>query len=82
MQVGNCKELLTLTPTPFRSADARYGPPRAIATTDKFQGQQNDYILLSLVRTKTVGHLRDVRRYGYIGIHACVCVCINMCIYI
>lgn len=29
---------------------------------DKFQGQQNDYILLSLVRTKTVGHLRDVRR--------------------
>ena len=29
---------------------------------DKYQGQQNDYILLSLVRTKTVGHLRDVRR--------------------
>lgn len=26
------------------------------------QGQQNDYILLSLVRTKAVGHLRDVRR--------------------
>lgn len=42
--------------------DARYGPPRAVATTDKFQGQQNDYILLSLVRTKAVGHLRDVRR--------------------
>jgi hypothetical protein len=29
---------------------------------DKYQGQQNDYILLSLVRTKAVGHLRDVRR--------------------
>ena len=29
---------------------------------DRFQGQQNDYILLSLVRTKLVGHLRDVRR--------------------
>lgn len=29
---------------------------------DKFQGQQNDYILLSLVRTRIVGHLRDVRR--------------------
>ena len=29
---------------------------------DKFQGQQNDYILLSLVRTESVGHVRDVRR--------------------
>lgn len=29
---------------------------------DKYQGQQNDIILLSLVRTKTFGHLRDVRR--------------------
>jgi intron-binding protein aquarius len=29
---------------------------------DKYQGQQNDYILLSLVRTYNVGHLRDVRR--------------------
>lgn len=28
---------------------------------DRFQGQQNDYILLSLVRTKAVGHLRYVR---------------------
>ena len=39
-----------------------YGMPAKIATTDKFQGQQNDYILLSLVRTKSVGHVRDVRR--------------------
>ena len=29
---------------------------------DRFQGQQNDYIILSLVRTRFVGHLRDVRR--------------------
>lgn len=29
---------------------------------DKYQGQQNDYILLSLVRTRAVGHIRDVRR--------------------
>lgn len=29
---------------------------------DRYQGQQNDYIILSLVRTKHVGHLRDVRR--------------------
>lgn len=33
-----------------------------MTTVDKYQGQQNDYILLSLVRTKAVGHLRDVRR--------------------
>ncbi|OTF73724.1 intron-binding protein aquarius-like protein [Euroglyphus maynei] len=38
------------------------GRPNKVTTVDKFQGQQNDYILLSLVRTKTVGHLRDVRR--------------------
>ncbi|CAN4106566.1 unnamed protein product [Withania somnifera] len=38
------------------------GPPHKVATVDKFQGQQNDYILLSLVRTRFVGHLRDVRR--------------------
>ncbi|UYV62253.1 AQR [Cordylochernes scorpioides] len=39
-----------------------FGSPHKITTVDKYQGQQNDYILLSLVRTKTVGHLRDVRR--------------------
>lgn len=33
-----------------------------MTTVDKFQGQQNDFILLSLVRTRFVGHLRDVRR--------------------
>jgi hypothetical protein len=33
-----------------------------VATVDKFQGQQNDFILLSLVRSRFVGHLRDVRR--------------------
>ena len=38
------------------------GRPHKITTVDKFQGQQNDYILLSLVKTKNVGHLRDVRR--------------------
>lgn len=36
--------------------------PKAISTVDQYQGQQNDIILLSLVRTKTVGHLRDIRR--------------------
>ncbi len=38
------------------------GNPKKISTVDKFQGQQNDYILLSLVKTKNIGHLRDVRR--------------------
>lgn len=33
-----------------------------VTTVDRYQGQQNDYIILSLVRTKNVGHLRDVRR--------------------
>ncbi|KAB7497349.1 Intron-binding protein aquarius [Armadillidium nasatum] len=39
-----------------------FGRPHKISTVDKYQGQQNDYILLSLVRTKAVGHIRDVRR--------------------
>ena len=43
------------------SWSSTYGSPAKIATTDEFQGQQNDYVLLSLVRTKAVGHLRDVR---------------------
>jgi intron-binding protein aquarius len=36
--------------------------PKAISTVDQYQGQQNDFILLSLVRTSSVGHLRDIRR--------------------
>lgn len=39
-----------------------YGRPGALSTVDKYQGQQNDVVLLSLVRTKHVGYLRDVRR--------------------
>lgn len=39
-----------------------FGKPADINTVDKYQGQQNDFILLSLVRTETVGHLRDIRR--------------------
>lgn len=34
-----------------------------MTTVDKYQGQQNDYVLLSLVRTETIGHLRDIRRF-------------------
>ncbi|OBZ82904.1 Intron-binding protein aquarius [Choanephora cucurbitarum] len=39
-----------------------FGKPATVNTVDKYQGQQNDYVLLSLVRTKTVGHIRDIRR--------------------
>ncbi|OXU23077.1 hypothetical protein TSAR_003253, partial [Trichomalopsis sarcophagae] len=38
------------------------GSPNKVTTVDKYQGQQNDYILLSLVKTRAVGHLRDARR--------------------
>jgi len=36
--------------------------PRSVSTVDKYQGQQNDFILLSLVRTDHIGHIRDIRR--------------------
>eukprot|EP00871_Galdieria_phlegrea_P002187 jgi/Galph1/296/GphlegSOOS_G5058.1 len=39
------------------------GMPHRVTTVDKYQGQQNDYVLLSLVRTRNVGHLRDIRRW-------------------
>ena len=39
-----------------------FGMPRVVTTIDKFQGQQSDFVLLSLVRTKQLGHLRDIRR--------------------
>jgi intron-binding protein aquarius len=38
-----------------------FGVPK-VSTVDQFQGQQADYILLSLVRSKSIGHVRDVRR--------------------
>uniref|UniRef100_A0A1D2ABG5 Intron-binding protein aquarius n=2 Tax=Auxenochlorella protothecoides TaxID=3075 RepID=A0A1D2ABG5_AUXPR len=44
------------------AAHPAFGMPSKIATVDKFQGQQADYVLLSLVRTAHFGHLRDVRR--------------------
>nr|POF18505.1 intron-binding protein aquarius [Quercus suber] len=39
-----------------------FGWPHWVGTVDKYQGEQNDYIILSLVRTKTPGYLRDLRR--------------------
>jgi len=45
-----------------RCSNRIFGTMPTVSTVDKYQGQQNDFILLSLVRTKHVGHLRDVRR--------------------
>ena len=39
-----------------------FGQPRTVTTVDKYQGEQNDYIILSMTRTKSIGYLRDVRR--------------------
>lgn len=46
-----------------RCRDRRiFGYPRVVTTVDKYQGEQNDYVILSLVRTARPGYLRDLRR--------------------
>ncbi|KAI4255636.1 MAG: hypothetical protein LQ352_002481 [Teloschistes flavicans] len=42
--------------------DRLFGLPRIVTTVDKYQGEQNDYVILSLVRTIRIGYLRDIRR--------------------
>ena len=39
-----------------------FGMPKIVATVDKYQGEQNDFIILSLTRTLQPGYLRDLRR--------------------
>lgn len=39
-----------------------FGLPKIVTTVDKYQGEQNDYIILSLTRTSRAGYLRDIRR--------------------
>ncbi|KAI9689921.1 MAG: hypothetical protein M1822_009803 [Bathelium mastoideum] len=39
-----------------------FGMPRAVSTVDRYQGEQNDYIILSLTRTTRPGYLRSLRR--------------------
>jgi intron-binding protein aquarius len=39
-----------------------FGLPKHVSTVDKYQGEQNDYVILSMTRTKSIGYLRDVRR--------------------
>jgi len=38
-----------------------FGLPK-VSTVDRYQGEQNDYVILSLVRTERVGYMRDLRR--------------------
>lgn len=40
-----------------------FKPFPIVSTVDGYQGEQNDYILLSLVRTSRVGYIRDIRRW-------------------
>ncbi|ODV59258.1 P-loop containing nucleoside triphosphate hydrolase protein [Ascoidea rubescens DSM 1968] len=45
----------------INSKDFDFGWP-IVSTVDNYQGQENDYILLSLCRTKKLGYIRDIRR--------------------
>lgn len=45
------------------SWSSKFRGVKKISTVDKYQGQQNDYVILSMVRTKNVGYLRDIRRF-------------------
>jgi intron-binding protein aquarius len=44
------------------SHDRLFDLPSRVTTVDKFQGQQASIVLISLVRTRSVGHIRDTRR--------------------
>lgn len=39
-----------------------FGLPAHVGTVDRYQGEQNAYVILSLVRTRDAGYLRDLRR--------------------
>lgn len=39
-----------------------FGLPRIVTTVDKYQGEQNDYVIVSMTRSRHIGYLRDVRR--------------------
>ncbi|KAG7398478.1 hypothetical protein PHYBOEH_011099 [Phytophthora boehmeriae] len=73
LAVGYCAENVTILTTYTAQKELLQRLLRAdvtaedqhckVSTVDSFQGQQNDFILLSTVRTgATVGHLRDERR--------------------
>ena len=37
--------------------------PREISSVDHYQGLSNDFIILSMVRTRRLGHTQDLRRW-------------------
>jgi len=39
-----------------------FGLPSQVATIDRYQGEENDIVIVSLVRTRAPGYLRDQRR--------------------
>ena len=39
-----------------------FGQPGTVSTIDQYQTLQNDFVILSLVRTSELGHLRDIRK--------------------
>jgi intron-binding protein aquarius len=41
---------------------AIFGRPGCVSTVDQYQGEQNDYVIVSLVRSGSIGYLRDGRR--------------------
>jgi intron-binding protein aquarius len=40
-----------------------FGQPRDVVTIDQFQGQTNDIVLVSTVRSEIPGHMRDFKRW-------------------
>ncbi|RMD44275.1 hypothetical protein DV735_g771, partial [Chaetothyriales sp. CBS 134920] len=45
-----------------RANPALFGLPRTVSTVDRYQGDQNDYVILSLTRTNHLGFMDDQRR--------------------
>ncbi|RMZ82812.1 hypothetical protein DV737_g1885, partial [Chaetothyriales sp. CBS 132003] len=44
------------------SNSSLFGLPRTVSTVDRYQGEQNEYVILSLTRTKHAGFMNDLRR--------------------
>ncbi|GAW82049.1 hypothetical protein, conserved [Plasmodium gonderi] len=38
------------------------GMPKKVTTVDKYQGKQNDYVIISLVRSKSIGYMKNIKR--------------------
>ncbi|KAF2863704.1 P-loop containing nucleoside triphosphate hydrolase protein [Piedraia hortae CBS 480.64] len=45
-----------------RCGGVYFGEPKWVGTVDKYQGEENDFVILSMVRTKGLGYLRERRR--------------------